>query len=39
MCEMVGDVDARTLGQQVGHLTFAEIRSVDDALQIVLDLR
>lgn len=38
MCEMVGAVDARMLGEQVGHLTFDEIRSVDDALQLVLDL-
>jgi mRNA interferase MazF len=38
MCEMVGAVDARTLGKQVAHLTFDEIRSIDDALQLVLDL-
>lgn len=38
MCEMVGAVDARTLGEQVGHLTFDEMRSIDDALQLVLDL-
>jgi mRNA interferase MazF len=38
MCEMVGAVDARMLGEQVGHLTFDEMRSVDDALQLVLDL-
>lgn len=38
MCEMVGVVDARMLGEQVGHLTFDEMRSVDDALQLVLDL-
>lgn len=38
MCEMVGAVDARVLGEQVGHLTFDEMRSVDDALQLVLDL-
>jgi mRNA-degrading endonuclease toxin of MazEF toxin-antitoxin module len=30
MCEMVGAVDARALGEQVGHLTLAEMRSVDD---------
>jgi mRNA interferase MazF len=39
MCEMVGAVDARALGEQVGHLTLDEIRAVDDALQLVLDLR
>ena len=38
MCEMVGAVDARMLGEQVGHLSFNEIQSVDDALQLVLDL-
>jgi mRNA interferase MazF len=38
MCELVGVVDARTLGEQVGHLTYDELRSVDDALQLVLDL-
>ncbi len=38
MCEMVGVVDAWMLGEQVGHLTFDEIRSIDDALQLVLDL-
>jgi len=39
MCEMVGAVDARVLGSQVAHLTFDEMRSVDDALELVLDLR
>jgi mRNA interferase MazF len=39
MCEMVGAVDVRSLGDQVGHLTLDELRSVDDALQLVLDLR
>jgi mRNA interferase MazF len=38
MCEMVGAVDARALGEQVGHLTVSELRDVDDALQLVLDL-
>jgi mRNA interferase MazF len=38
MCEMVGAVDARTLGEHVGHLTFDEMRYIDDALQLVLDL-
>ena len=38
MCEMVGPVDARSLGDQVGHVTLDEMRSVDDALQLVLDL-
>jgi mRNA interferase MazF len=38
MCEMVGAVDARALGKQVGHLTLEEMRNVDDALALVLDL-
>ncbi|MBA3365097.1 MAG: type II toxin-antitoxin system PemK/MazF family toxin [Actinobacteria bacterium] len=39
MCEMVGAIDVRALGSQIAHLTFDEIRSVDDALELVLDLR
>ncbi len=38
LCEMVGAVDARTLGEQVGHLSLEDIRAVDDALLLVLDL-
>jgi mRNA interferase MazF len=38
MCEMVGPVDVRALGGEMGHLTLDEMRSVDDALQLVLDL-
>ena len=38
MCEMVGPVDVRGLGAQVGHLTLDEMWAVDDALQLVLDL-
>ena len=38
MCELVGAVDARMLGKQIVHLTFDEMRSIDDALQLVLDL-
>ena len=38
MSEMVGVVDERALGEQVGHLTLDELRSVDDALRLVLDL-
>ena len=38
MCEMVGAVDARVLGDRVGHLTGDEIRRVDGALALVLDL-
>jgi mRNA-degrading endonuclease toxin of MazEF toxin-antitoxin module len=38
MCEMVGAVDSRILGEQVGHLALDEMRWVDDALELVLDL-
>jgi mRNA interferase MazF len=38
LCEMVGAVDARGLGERVGHLTLDEQRALDDALQLVLDL-
>jgi len=39
MCETPGAVDARVLGEQIAYLTFDEMRSVDDALELVLDLR
>jgi mRNA interferase MazF len=38
MCEMVGAVDARSLGEHIGHLTHDEMRAVDDALELILDL-
>jgi mRNA interferase MazF len=38
LCEMVGVVDVTRLGDQVGHLSLNELRSVDDALSLVLDL-
>jgi mRNA interferase MazF len=38
LCEMVGVVDARALGERVCHLTYDELRTVDDALQLVLEL-
>jgi mRNA interferase MazF len=38
LCEMIGAVDARALGEQVGHLTLDEQRSLEEALQLVLDL-
>src|SRR5438094_2055147 len=37
MCEMVGAVDARGLGEHVAHLTRDEMRAIDDALELVLD--
>lgn len=38
LCEMVGAVDARALGERIGHITLEEQRAVEDALQLVLDL-
>lgn len=38
LCEMVGAVDARALGERVGHIGLEEQRALDDALQLVLDL-
>jgi mRNA interferase MazF len=38
MCEMVGAVDARVLGEQVSHLTLEELQAVDEALELVLYL-
>lgn len=38
MCEMVGAVDARALGDLVGHLSRDELLDVDEALRLVLDL-
>ncbi|HTW41422.1 MAG TPA: type II toxin-antitoxin system PemK/MazF family toxin [Solirubrobacteraceae bacterium] len=38
LCEMVGAVDARALGAQAGHLTRDELRAVEDAVLLVLDL-
>lgn len=38
LCEMVGAVDARALGDQVGHLSIDEARAVDEGLALVLDL-
>jgi mRNA interferase MazF len=38
MCEMVGAVDARALGTNVGHLASDELRAIEEALELVLDL-
>jgi mRNA-degrading endonuclease toxin of MazEF toxin-antitoxin module len=35
---MVGAIDARSLGEQTGHLTHDELRAVEDAMLLVLDL-
>lgn len=39
LCEMVGAIDARNLGDQVAHLGYDERRAVDDGLLLVLDLQ
>lgn len=38
MCEMVGAVDAGRLGRQVAHLSWEELRRVEDGLELVLEL-
>lgn len=38
LCEMVGAVDARALGDQVAHLSLDELRAIDDALALVMGL-
>jgi mRNA interferase MazF len=38
LCEMVGSVDSRALGEPSGHLTVDEMRAVDEALLLTLDL-
>ncbi len=38
LCEMVGAVDARALGDQVAQLSLDEVRAVDEALTLVLGL-
>ncbi len=38
LCEMVGAIDARALGERTGHLAYDELRAVEDALLLVLDL-
>jgi mRNA interferase MazF len=39
LCEMVGAVDARNLGQRVGHLAYDELRDVEEGLSLVLGLQ
>ena len=38
LCEMVGAVDARALGEHIGHLSREELRAVEDALLLVLEM-
>jgi mRNA interferase MazF len=39
LCEMVGAIDARNLGDHVAHLGYDELRAVDDALLLMLGLQ
>jgi mRNA interferase MazF len=39
LCEMVGAIDARNLGEHVAHLSYGELRAVDDALLLALGLQ
>ena len=39
LCEMVGAIDARNLGQHFAHLAYDELRAIDDALLLVLGLQ
>ena len=38
LCEMVGTVDARALGKRIGHFSREELRAVEDALLLALDM-
>ena len=38
LCEMVGAVDVRALGAQVGHASAEELQSIEDGLRLVLAL-
>lgn len=38
LCEQVGAVDLRRIGARVGNLSLEELRAVDDALRLVLEL-
>lgn len=38
LCEMVGAVDGRAIGDQVAHLTRDEMQAVEEGLELVLEL-
>ena len=38
MCEMVGAVDERRLGEHVAYLSLDDLREVEEAVRLVLDL-
>jgi mRNA interferase MazF len=37
LCEMVGAIDARAIGEHVAHLSIGELHAVEEALRLVLD--
>jgi mRNA interferase MazF len=38
LCEMMGAIDARKLGDHVSHLNHDDMKRVEDALSLVLDI-
>jgi mRNA interferase MazF len=38
LCEMVGAVDGRAIGDQVTHLSLEEMQAVEEGLQLILGL-
>lgn len=38
LCEMVGAVDGRAIGEHIAHLTLGELHAVEEGLQLILDL-
>lgn len=38
LCEMVGAVDERAIGDRVAHLSMDELREVEEGVKLVLDL-
>lgn len=38
LCEMVGAVDGRAIGDRVAHLSMDELREVEEGVKLVLDL-
>ena len=38
LCEMVGAVDARAIGEPIAHLSLDDLAAVEEGLQLVLDL-
>jgi mRNA interferase MazF len=38
LCEMIGAIDGRNLGEQIAHLGHEELRAVEDGVSLVLDL-